>query len=192
VTIDRHPLAFARHLAHRYGGDLTLSFSRYFYRPNSIFDERSTFSVEAGMVNEEWLYHELSSLPAGWELAFNSVVKDRRQRTHHIGMIDFAEGATAAAIRDAVHRLLGDAALRSLWLYSSGRSFHGYFSEMMRPGEWREFLGRSLLMNELGMAPVVDARWVGHRLVGGYCALRWSMNTQWYNAMPQKVWPASA
>ena len=184
---DGHPLAFARGLADRLGFETKLSFSRYFYRPNSVFDERITFWVEAGDVSSDWLQAQINDLPNGWELAFNSILKDERGRTHHVGMIDFAESASVSAIRLSVRRFLGDEALRCLSIYDSGRSYHGYIEQLMIPREWREFLGRLLLMNEVSQPPVVDSRWVGHRLVGGYCALRWSMNTRWYKAMPSKI-----
>lgn len=187
MNFDTHPIRFVQHLIARYGGGIRLSFSNYFYRPNSIFDERISFWVDAHLVNDAWLISQLKALPEGWELAFNSIIKDERSRTHHIGLVDFAENAGHEAVRSGVYRLLGESALRGLSVYSSGRSYHGYINQLMLPKDWREFLGRLLLMNEISAAPVVDSRWVGHRLVGGYCALRWSMNTPWYRSMPNLV-----
>lgn len=185
---DSHPIRFAQDLADKLGGGWKFSFSSYFYRPSSVFDERFSFWADAHELCDDWLSSQLKSLPEGWELAFNSIVKDDRGRTYHLGLVDFAENATLISVRSAVHNLLGDDALRSLSVYDSGRSYHGYISQLMIPKEWRSFLGRLLLMNGVSTAPVVDARWVGHRLVGGYCALRWSMNTGWYRSMPKKVW----
>jgi hypothetical protein len=35
-------------------------------------------------------------------------------------------------------------------------------------------MGRLLLLNLPEKPCLVDTRWVGHRLIGGYAALRWS------------------
>lgn len=185
---DSHPIRFAETLAKKLGAGYKFSFSNYFYRPSSVFDERFTFWVDTGDVCDDWLSSQIKNLPEGWEMAFNSMVKDERGRSYHIGLIDFAESATLISVQSAVNHLLGDDALRSLSIYDSGRSYHGYIGELMIPKDWRSFLGRLLLMNGTSAAPVVDSRWVGHRLVGGYCALRWSMNTAWYRAMPKRVW----
>ena len=188
MIFDSHPIRFAQSLAEKLGAGWKLSFSSYFYRPSSVFDERFIFWVDAAEVTDDWLSSQLEGLPEGWELAFNSTIRDDRGRTHHVGLIDFAEDATIISAQSAVHRMLGDDALRSLSIYDSGRSYHGYISELMIPKEWRSFLGRLLLMNGVSSAPVVDSRWIGHRLLGDYCALRWSMNTSWYRSMPKKVW----
>lgn len=187
MNFNLHPVRFVESLAKRYGEDVELSFSRYFYRPNSVFDERFNFHVRASDVTEFWLRQQLTELPEGWELAFNSKLKDSRGRTFHVGLVDFHEGIDLLSVEVAVRRLLGDEALRSLWLFNSGRSFHGYIEQLMIPKEWREFLGRLLLMNGVATPQVVDSRWIGHRLIGGYCALRWSMNTSYYKQMPYKV-----
>lgn len=187
MDFHNHPISFVRDVVDVRGDDLELNFSRYFYRPSSIFDERETFSVAADIVSSEWLERELRKLPTGWELALNSKVIDRRNRTHHLGMIDFAPGANINEIRTQVKRLLGDEMSASMTCFDSGRSFHGYFNCMLRPGEWHEFLGRLLLMNEAGKPELVDSRWVGHRLIGGYCALRWSKNSDWYKSYPVRV-----
>lgn len=187
MNLDQHPIRFVQGLAQRHGYDIELSFSSYFYRPASVFDERYAFWVSASEVNDAWLLDQISSLPEGWEIAFNSLMKDGRGRTQHVGLVDFAEGASIDLIKSAVYKLLGENALRLLQVYESGRSYHGYIEEIMIPKEWRSFLGRLLLMNDVSSNPVVDSRWVGHRLVGGYCALRWSMNSTWYLSMPTRV-----
>lgn len=182
-----HPIRFLIEVIHDHGEDLKFSFSKYFYRPGSIFDQRTTVTVSGLEINDEWLSCQLESLEDGWELALNSKVIDSRNRTHHLGMIDFASGIDLERVRNQVKRLLGEEMLLRMSCYESGRSFHGYFNCLLRPGEWQEFLGRLLLMNEVEQRQIVDARWVGHRLMGGYCALRWSKNTSWYQSYPTKV-----
>lgn len=52
-------------------------------------------------------------------------------------------------------------------LVDSGRSFHFYGFRDMTKSQWREFMYRALLL-----APLTDARYVAHRLIDGYAALR--------------------
>jgi hypothetical protein len=187
MDLHAHPIKFLFDVIHARGEELKFSFSRYFYRPSNIFDEREVVVVDAKEIDERWLRSELESLRDGWELALNSKVSDKRNRTYHLGMIDFAEGVSFEEIRTQVKRLLGDQMWATMSCYDSGRSYHGYFNSLLKPGEWHEFLGRLLLMNEVGKPLVIDARWVGHRLIGGYCALRWSRNTDTYKAYPSRV-----
>lgn len=51
----------------------------------------------------------------------------------------------------------------------SGRSYHYYGKRLLSKNEWRIFLGKCLLMQDL-----VDERYVGHQLVDGHCVLRLS------------------
>ncbi|MHB1292207.1 MAG: primase 1D-like protein [Sulfuricella sp.] len=37
------------------------------------------------------------------------------------------------------------------------------------------------------MSPTVDPRWVGHRLISGYAALRWTKNTEQYLNTPTLI-----
>ena len=182
-----HPLSFVTDVIRVRGTDLTFCFSKYFYRPNSVFDEREIFYVKADLLNSDWLREQLASLREGWELALNSRVVDGRNRTYHLGMIDFAPAVDIEEIRLQARRLLGEELSASMSCFDTGRSFHGYFNCLLRPGQWHEFLGRLLLMNEVGKPAIVDSRWVGHRLMGGYCALRWSRNTGWYKSYPVRV-----
>ncbi|NEX60635.1 hypothetical protein G3574_06065 [Noviherbaspirillum sp. 17J57-3] len=72
-------------------------------------------------------------------------------------------------------------------LFSSGRSLHGYGINPLTPEEWIRFMGLLLLANHPSKPTVVDTRWVGHRLLAGYAALRWSRNTSHYLQLPQAV-----
>ena len=69
----------------------------------------------------------------------------------------------------------------SVWLPgpAAGLSFLG-----VELGEWIKFMGSLLLLNIPGKIKIVDSRWVGHRLLGGYASLRWSNNTRQYKRFP--------
>jgi hypothetical protein len=165
--------------------DFTLSFSRYFYRPNSALDERVVIHVKLSEVTEPWLERQLRGLPPGWELAFNSVIVDSRSRTHHVGMIDFKGRPDIAVVRERAAKLLSPEISRSIIFYDSGRSYHGYIPFLLTPGKWRKFLARLLLINFVDEPEIIDSRWVGHRLLGGYCALRWSYNSDFHQHAPK-------
>lgn len=187
INTGHHPVALVSKIANLYGWDLTLSFSRYFYRPQSVLDEREVVEVPIVDVTADWLSAEVATLGEGWELALNSRVKDARGRTRHIGMIDLIGKPDMTLVRQRIAQLLGPKALHRTAFYDSGRSVHVYVLDLIGTGAWHEFLGRLLLMNLPNASPVVDTRWVGHRLLGGYSALRWSANTRHHQSMPIEI-----
>ncbi|MGC1520222.1 MAG: hypothetical protein WA803_01670, partial [Steroidobacteraceae bacterium] len=79
----------------------------------------------------------------------------------------------------------GNALTSSFLYFDSGRSFHAYGLQLISPGEWREFMAKLLLLNLPEGEHLIDARWVGHRLVAGYGALRWSANSDFYLQVPR-------
>ena len=167
--------------------DLTLEFSRYRYLPQSVFDERHTFFVPISDVTQNWLDCECSRLQESWELAINSRVRDGRGRTFHIPMIDFVGRNVRALSSPRFMEVVGRNVAKSFEYFDSGRSFHAYSGRLMTGGEWVKFMGRLLLLNFPNEEPVVDARWIGHRLLGGYSSLRWSRNSEHYLMEPQAV-----
>lgn len=181
----RHPVGLVREIEAAHGGDVLLSFSQYFYRPRHLLDERVVFTETAAAVTSEWVIKAISQLQDEWELAMNSVVLDGRGRKKHLGMIDFVGKPPISLIRERARNFLGPRMAASLILFDSGRSVHGYSLGLMGPAEWHQFLGRLLLMNLPGDKPLVDERWIGHRLIGGYSALRWSANSSHHSVAPR-------
>lgn len=180
-----HPVSLVREIEAIYGGEVLLSFSRYFYRPCHLLDERVVFTETAAAVTSGWVLQAISQLQDEWELAMNSVVLDGRGRKKHLGMIDFVGKPPVSLIRERARNFLGPRMAASLILFDSGRSIHGYSLGLMGPAEWHHFLGRLLLMNLPGDKPLVDERWIGHRLIGGYSALRWSANSSHHSVAPR-------
>jgi len=72
-------------------------------------------------------------------------------------------------------------------VYNSGSSFHGYWVTLLEQEAWPQFLGGLLLRNLPAARQIVDDRWVGHSLIQGYSALRWTKKTDRYKSMPQAV-----
>lgn len=187
ISLESHPVSIAYYLVDRYGDDLKLHFSRYYYRPQSPLDERQTFSVTALDVTEGWVVDQIAQLPLGWELAMNSLVEDGRGRFRHVPMIDFVGTSMAWASASFFAEIVGREIAKRLVYFDSGRSLHAYSPTLLSKKHWVEFMGRLLLLNIPGSPAVIDARWVGHRLVGGYSALRWSKNSRHYESMPRRL-----
>lgn len=183
---ESHPIQLISDLRDRYG-KLTLSFSEYVYRPQSPFDERSVFDVPIDEITIDWLEARKAQLRPQWELALNSRVVDARKRVRHLPMIDFHKPEIVPADLLLMRSLLGAAICGSLTFFDSGRSLHAYGVRLLDPGEWREFMGRLLLLNMPNTTALVDARWVGHRLIAGYCALRWTANSDQYLKVPARA-----
>ncbi|HEL4807431.1 TPA: hypothetical protein UN084_002982 [Stenotrophomonas maltophilia] len=181
-----HPLSFVRGLVEQYGEDITFSFSRYFYRPRSPVDEREIIQVSAKLISDAWLEDEMNSLLPNWDLALNSVVLDSRGRTRHIPMIDFIGDAARFFIDRRSRDIVGHRIYDEMIPFSSGRSLHGYSSVLLAPGEWISYMARLLLVDFPDEDPMIDHRWVGHRLAGGYSALRWSANGDNYLDYPRR------
>ena len=190
IELGRHPISIVYDLSERYGFDLTISFSEYFYRPQTTFDEREVFTVAISDVSPAWVQERIARLRDGWELALNSLVTDKRGRSFHIPMMDFVGEEVPDVHRASFSEVLGRDIARDLQFFFSGRSFHAYAATLLKRGDWVRFMGKLLLLSE-GHSTKVDCRWVGHRLLGGYSALRWSANSRLHNQMPERLSPKS-
>ncbi|MDC8010964.1 hypothetical protein [Tahibacter soli] len=187
IDLSAHPVQVAYDLADRYGLELKLSFSEYFYRPQAALDERTTYFVPIVEITPDWVAEKIRSLKPGWELALNSKIIDPRNRISHIPMIDFFSADHPDTDSIAFNEIVGREIANELTLFNSGRSFHAYSTTLLGKGDWIAFMGRLLLLNMPNLPQVVDTRWVGHRLVGGYSALRWSANSSHHQRMPYLV-----
>lgn len=163
-----------------------LHFSYYDYVPQSLIDKRKTFSISSSDFLDSLAIEALiQGAPSGQELAFHSMVLTVSGEQKHIPMVDMSTGS-AAQLTKLKHFLGEDLFQRFKW-YRSGRSFHGYGSFLASEREWVILMGTLLLANQKGLSPTVDPRWVGHRLIAGYSALRWTKNTSHYINLPNEV-----
>ncbi|MCB4346308.1 hypothetical protein LA345_20650 [Burkholderia vietnamiensis] len=127
----------------------------------------------------------IDGAPAGHELAFHSDVRLSSGETRHVVMVDMATSSKAHL--DKLRAFLGDNFFQRITWYASGRSFHGYGEDLLSSDEWVKFMGLLLLVNKPHMEPTVDPRWIGHRLLAGFSALRWTKNTSHYLLPPSLV-----
>lgn len=163
-----------------------LYFSYYEYIPQSLIDNRNIFSIKAeDFLDEKIVTSIFMRVPDGRELAFHSKVADRFGKIRHIPMVDMSTGSASQLAK--LKPLLGEELFSIFKWYKSGRSYHGYGKILIISEDWASLMGKFLLANQKGLPPTVDPRWVGHRLIAGYSALRWTKKTPYYISVPKEV-----
>jgi len=184
---SKHPYWFVRSFVERYFSEIhSFHFSYYDYIPQSLLDNRIMFSVTSkNFMDVEVISSFLQAVPENKELAFHSLVTMNDGVNLHIPMIDMFTNSVAQLTK--LKPFLGEEFFKYFKWYRSGRSFHGYANTLIDSQEWAAFMGTLLLVNQQGFVPTVDPRWIGHRLIAGYSALRWTKNTQQYLEAPKAI-----
>jgi hypothetical protein len=160
--------------------------SYYSYRAQTVEDKRITFDIPVDhFLDPDRAASYLSHTPANHEMAIHSDLRLANRRRVHLIMIDMATGSRAHV--EKVRSFLGEQSFSTIVWYRSGRSFHGYGETLLIQEEWIRFMGLLLLANQPRLDPTVDPRWIGHRLLAGYAALRWTKNTDQYLSLPTLV-----
>jgi hypothetical protein len=188
-VIQQHPLVLMEQIAACHGSDLVYTYSRYEIAPPGLqaaARRSDVLRVSASELTPGWLADRLAELGPTEELAWHSWV-ECRGIGFHIPTIDFVHHPGKSTLND-LSSLASELGLRGDFVfYETGRSFHGYFPRLIPQHAWLGYLGRLLLVDQLDTPPVIDTRWIGHSLVRGFAALRWSHNTNRYLAMPHLV-----
>lgn len=160
--------------------------SYYTYRPQSVVDSRSRWPVSSEeFLDSTRIESIMADTPDEQELAIHSDVTLLTGERWHLVMVDMSTSAKAHL--DKLRAFLGDHFFTQIAWFASGRSFHGYGEDLLSADEWVKFMGLLLLANKARMEPTVDPRWIGHRLLAGYSALRWTKNTSHYLVPPALV-----
>lgn len=181
-----HPYWHIRKVAEIYPSIKEFYFSYYHYYPKTIEDERKTFKMERHLLlQEEIVQQVMENTPSSYELAFHSLVVNDDNEIYHLPLIDMHSMSFSQLKKfSRFIEIFSAKSLGTVW-FDSGRSYHGYGSVLLKNSEWVAYMGRILLANDPTMPPIVDPRWVGHRLMGGYAALRWTMKTSQYKTVPK-------
>jgi hypothetical protein len=162
---------------------VTLSY--YYYVPQSLIDSRIGLAVSVDdFLDIRFMERLIAECPPGAEVALHSEVIVEGGGVRHIPMIDMSTGSAAQLLK--LKPFLERHFEGFAW-FKSGRSYHGYGSNLVERDEWIAIMGRLLLANQIGMPATVDPRWVGHRLMAGYAALRWTKNTSHYVDFPKRL-----
>ena len=183
VNFLAHPVSLVENWILAVGRGWEAHFSRYTYVARSVEDSRTHLRVPLEEVTPKWLIAQLNCLGPNEELALHSTLTQGR-RVQHIPMVDFASKSNAA---DSVLSWAKEHLNTELRLFDSGRAYHAYGLRPVSPRRWVRLMGLLLLANSPDQAPVIDSRWIGHRLLAGYSALRWSRNTSQYVKLPAKI-----
>lgn len=183
-----HPLSFVEAFLAAQRQVCQVALSVYRYQPQSLTEVRAQYLIPP---DELRLQYErlLTQLGDDKEIAFDSLVRvaaDGEPLERHIPLVDF-KSSDGDEVQAVVERLRAENGGASAALYSSGRAFHLYLGVLLPREEWLRFMGRTLLLNLPGQPEMIDARWVGHRLMGGYAALRWSARSSRSNSSPELV-----
>lgn len=181
IKISKHPIAFLNQL--EIPKHAVLTFSDYLYDKQSFSDIRSPFHFEKSSLNENWLINHVFSMDPRFELALHSSFEVDGE-IFHIPMIDFTPKRSEQNSLSAL-RKLSEFWKTDFLIFFSGRSFHAYGVRPITNADWIKFMGSLLLLNVRGTTnKLIDTRWVGHRILAGYAALRWSKNTSHYKGFP--------
>lgn len=170
--------------------EYSFTFSKYIYIPNQVSDEREFIEVTETEFYAGKVEYLISTLNTNQELAFHSSVKkiytNSNIKTSHIPMVDFS--ITPENFDLGVYTQLNQYMTKKTKnpiLFNTGRSLHGYCDTLLSTKEWYELMGRLLLVDKIDrIEPIIDTRWIGHRIIAGYSALRWSNNSGKYLSSP--------
>lgn len=181
-----HPYWHVRRLVEENKEVSAVRASYYRYVPQTVADPRAEIVIpKVEFLDQECVASYMARAPDTHEMAVRSDILLNSGHRLHIPMVDMSTGSKAHL--EKLRTFLGDNFFQGISWYTSGRSFHGYGSELLNDASWPSFMGLLLLANMPGMQPTVDPRWIGHRLVAGFSALRWTRNTPNYLGVPTNI-----
>jgi hypothetical protein len=134
--------------------------------------DEQEISFEKQNVSVEWLEGFIARSEPEHAVALSSRVQLTGGYTAHIPMMDFRCTHSDRNLA-VVKRALAAMGQTSGAIARSPRSYHFYGSELLSDAEWTRFLALALLFS-----PIVDVRYVAHRLADGACRLRISQSAK--------------
>lgn len=183
---ENHPYLVVKEIINSYGSYLKFEFGIYIHQKQTIDDIREYILLDARETTKERIKRLIRSLRADSELALHSRVHFKTGEVLHIPMIDFC-GSVPTEAWDLIRDILPRDIVENFKIFESGSSYHAYSTELLSQEDWIRFMGIILLLNPPDGESMVDTRWVGHRLLGGFGSLRWSCNTLQYKKLPTLV-----
>lgn len=131
----------------------------------------------------EFYVNELKEKHLNYEVALHSRI-EISGKTYHIPMVDFNVVSDIEKVKIKFNNL--KVLDKPLYIYHSGRSYHGYYLDLLSESQWYKYLGSLLLLNDRKKPfKYIDSRWIGHSLEHGYSALRLTKNTNHYLQVPK-------
>ncbi|MFS4460714.1 hypothetical protein [Bdellovibrio sp. HCB2-146] len=154
----------------------------YGYTPKSVIDSRIIVKSNCASVIPFLEQMSLDAFAVNKDVAIHSKIYFKDQLLGHIPMIDLNGAVEDTDLRN-IKEIFKDFNVSGGSLFSSGRSYHIYGHNLIEANRFTEYLGRLLLLNDTEKN-VIDIRWIGHRLIAGYCSLRLTKNSPYYLAQP--------
>lgn len=183
---DSHPYWHVRDIVLNRSDVQHVPASYYTYLPQTVAESRTEWLIKsADFLEPEFMENLLESTPTGQEMAVHSDLRLEGGGSAHLVMVDMATASKAHL--EKLRVFLGDHFFREIAWFTSGRSFHGYGQSLLPKDDWVKFMGLLLLANKPRLEATVDPRWIGHRLMAGYAALRWTINTDHYLKPPTRI-----
>ena len=136
----------------------------------AILHDKSPDEYSINMPHQEVSAHRIAettrNLESGFVLALSSKVILKNGEFAHIPLLDF-RCLPSARNREIVKTALKAMGQEGGLIVESGRSYHFYGVRLLSPEAWIQFLAMGILFS-----PIVDARYIAHRLADGACRLR--------------------
>jgi len=133
---------------------------------DSAWEDRARFHVDAKKMTPRWMEMEKQRLGDEKVLAICSQCRTKSGSVWQIPMMDFHCPPTDQNL-SRLKKALWSIGERSGAILESGRSYHFYGFRLLTQKQWSDFIARCLLLS-----PLVDQRYVAHRLLGGMSVLR--------------------
>jgi hypothetical protein len=182
---DQHPIHLLKIIQMLAGPDCFIEFGKYIYEKGKFSNKRSIFLVGISEA-EVWFNDQCASLKNQEEIALQSRIVTSDRKLFHLPMIDFLNGITRKNLTEIKH-ILQHFDIGDFEIFESGRSYHLYGLNLIPENEYVAFMGALLLINAPNASGPIDTRWVGHQLINGYSALRWTNNSKMYKKLPSRI-----
>jgi hypothetical protein len=128
--------------------------------------EIKTYGLSREVISPRHLRQLISDLPKKGALAVSSRVVLNNHEEAHIPLVDFQ---CMQSKRNLIHLTLAMRRINHMGgvILNSGNSYHYYGISLLTDTEWRQYIGRCLLLE-----PLVDVRYLGHCLLENEAAIR--------------------
>jgi hypothetical protein len=187
IIVSNAPFQFIEKLLEKYSDNIDeLEFSRYASGGQGVTLSREIMRLPFNKEISKNINKKIFSLSSEEEFAIHSNVYYNKKR-YCLPLVDFSfNELNSSSLHTAEYvKKYFDS---PLYIYHSGRSYHGYILKLITFKEWHKFLGRLLLCNRPNrLNENIDSRWIGHSLENEYSVLRLTCNSKYYLQVPQLV-----
>jgi len=132
----------------------------------------NTLTVDLPSLNIRSIQDKIDNLDTNFLLGVCSRCQLADGSIAHIPMMDFRCQSTDENLRKVQTTIRGIGQSKG-YILESGRSYHFYGLDLLDEKSWLKFMARCLLLS-----PLVDSRYIAHRLIDEMCVLRLSTSAR--------------